>query len=90
MWVHLKKDRFPNKRVSKLSPKGEGPYKVLRRINNNAYELELSAQLSGIHAVFNISDLVLFEKGPNHPRLKDQPSQGGGDDVTTGANHQNS
>ena len=41
VWLHLRKDRFPTKRKSKLSPRGDGPFKVLERINNNAYRLDL-------------------------------------------------
>nr|KYP59055.1 Transposon Ty3-I Gag-Pol polyprotein [Cajanus cajan] len=41
VWLHLRKDRFPSKRKSKLSPKGDGPFQVLKRINNNAYVLDL-------------------------------------------------
>ena len=36
VWLHLRKDRFPNKRKSKLSPRGDEPFQVSERINNNA------------------------------------------------------
>ncbi|XP_048229542.1 LOW QUALITY PROTEIN: uncharacterized protein LOC125370017, partial [Ricinus communis] len=41
VWVHLRKERFPNQRKSNLMPRGDGPFRVLQRINNNAYKLEL-------------------------------------------------
>ncbi|XP_019056297.1 PREDICTED: LOW QUALITY PROTEIN: uncharacterized protein LOC109116034 [Tarenaya hassleriana] len=41
VWVHMRKERFPNQRKSKLMPRGVGPFKVLKKINNNAYQLEL-------------------------------------------------
>jgi len=41
VWLHLRKDRFPKQRKSKLSPRGDGPFKVLKRVNDNAYRLEL-------------------------------------------------
>ena len=44
VWVHLRKERFPNQRKSKLMPRGDGTFKVLQRINNNAYKLELPSE----------------------------------------------
>ncbi|RDX97715.1 hypothetical protein CR513_19466, partial [Mucuna pruriens] len=35
MWVHLRKERFPHLRKSKLCPRGDGPINVLKRINDN-------------------------------------------------------
>ena len=59
VWLHLRKDRFPTKRKSKLSPRGGGPFKVLERINNNAYRLDLPEEY-GVSNTFNITDLVPF------------------------------
>jgi translation initiation factor IF-1 len=56
VWVHLRKDRFPNLRKSKLMPRVAGPYKVLAKINDNAYTLELPPDF-GVSPTFNISDL---------------------------------
>ncbi|XP_057443382.1 uncharacterized protein LOC130735376 [Lotus japonicus] len=39
--VHMRKERFPEQRKSKLQPRGDGPFQVLERINNNAYKIEL-------------------------------------------------
>jgi hypothetical protein len=41
VWLHLRKDRFPDLRKSKLMPHAAGPYKILEKINDNAYKLEL-------------------------------------------------
>ncbi|GKV10849.1 hypothetical protein SLEP1_g22159 [Rubroshorea leprosula] len=34
-------ERFPAQRHSKLQPRGDGPFQVIARINDNAYKLEL-------------------------------------------------
>lgn len=36
VWLHLRKDRFPTQRKSKLMPRGDGPFQFLKRINDNA------------------------------------------------------
>ena len=47
--------RFGKKR--KLSPRYIGPYKIIRRIGQVAYELELPQGLSTVHPVFHVSML---------------------------------
>jgi len=59
VWLHLRKDRFPTQRKSKLMPRGDGPFQVLKRINDNAYELDMPNTFLGSHT-FNISDLTPF------------------------------
>ena len=39
---------------SKLSPRFIGPYKILGRRGEVAYQLELPPQLSGVHDVFHV------------------------------------
>ena len=56
VWLHLRKDRFPELRKSKLMPRADGPFKVLQRINENAYKLDLPADF-GVSPTFNIADL---------------------------------
>jgi hypothetical protein len=43
VWIHLRKARFPDKRKSKLMPRGDGPFRVLAKINDNAYKIDLPA-----------------------------------------------
>ncbi|XP_040942305.1 uncharacterized protein [Gossypium hirsutum] len=41
VWVHMRKERFPAQRRSKLLPRGDRPFQVLQRINENSYKLDL-------------------------------------------------
>ncbi|WMV24036.1 hypothetical protein MTR67_017421, partial [Solanum verrucosum] len=47
--------RFGKK--GKLSPRYIGPYRISKRIDNVAYELELPQELAAVHPVFHISML---------------------------------
>jgi hypothetical protein len=56
VWLHLSKDRFPTLRCSKLMPRATGPFKVLTKINDNAYILDLPAEF-GVSTSFNVAYL---------------------------------
>jgi hypothetical protein len=56
VWVHLRKERFLELKKSKLMSRAAGPFKILAKINNNAYKLELPPEF-GVSLRFNISDL---------------------------------
>jgi hypothetical protein len=54
--LHLRKEWFPNLRKSKLIPRADGPFKVLKKINENAYKLDLPTDF-WVSPTFNITDL---------------------------------
>jgi hypothetical protein len=59
VWVHLCKEHFLEKRKSKLMPRGDGPFKVLAKINDNTYKIELPGDY-GVSPTFNVADLSPF------------------------------
>ena len=44
VWVHFRKERFPAQRRSKLLPRGDGPFQVLEKVNDNAYKIDLPGE----------------------------------------------
>ena len=62
VWIHMCKERFPARRRSKLQPRGDGPFQVLARVNDNAYKLELLVKYN-ISTTFNVADLSPFDVG---------------------------
>jgi hypothetical protein len=57
VWLHLRKDRFPDLHKSKLMPRADGPFKVIEKISDNAYKLELPIDFGMVSPTFNIADL---------------------------------
>ena len=78
VWVHMRKERFPEQRKSKLQPRGDGPFQVLERINDNAYKVELPGEYN-VSSTFNVSDLSLFD-AEGESDLRTNPSQEGEND----------
>ncbi|GJR81418.1 hypothetical protein Tco_0152203 [Tanacetum coccineum] len=56
VWIHLRKERFPVGRFGKLKPRADGPFQVQKKINDNAYKIELPGHYN-VSATFNVSDL---------------------------------
>jgi hypothetical protein len=52
VWLHLHKDHFPNK--------GDGPFRVIEKINDNAYKIELPLEYKNVSPTFNVKDLLPF------------------------------
>ncbi|KAL4388719.1 hypothetical protein GQ457_09G017860 [Hibiscus cannabinus] len=74
--LHMRKERFPNHRKTKLDPRGDGPFQVLERINNNAYKIDLPCEYN-VSTSFNVSDLSPFDVSDSWMN----PFEEGGDDT---------
>ena len=53
-------------REKKLQPKFVRPYKILQRVGNVVYRLELPPNLSRIHNIFHVSLLKKYHPDPFH------------------------
>ena len=58
--MHMRKERFPEQRRSKLMPRGDGPYQIIERINDNDYKVDRPGEY-GVSVTFNVSDLSSFD-----------------------------
>ncbi|WVZ84508.1 LOW QUALITY PROTEIN: hypothetical protein U9M48_031537 [Paspalum notatum var. saurae] len=77
VWLHLWKDRFLDLRKSKLMPRADGPFKIIEKINDNAYKLELPP---GLGPTFNIADLKPYLREEDELESRTTPLQEGEDD----------
>ena len=59
--------------------RGDVPFQVLERINNNAYKLDFLGEYN-VSATFNVTDLSPFDIGDD---LRTNPFQEGNDEDTT-------
>jgi hypothetical protein len=79
VWLHLRKERFPDLRKCKLMFRADGPFKILEKINNNAYKLELPPEF-GVSSTFNISDLRPYLREEDEVSSTTTTNQEGKDD----------
>ncbi|RDX91633.1 hypothetical protein CR513_26355, partial [Mucuna pruriens] len=72
--VHLRKERFTHFRKSKLLARGDNPFKILNKIHNNAYKVDMPQVFRG-NTTFNVIDLTHFVIGTQAPHLRSNSSQ---------------
>jgi len=60
-------------------PRGEDPFEVLEKINDNAYKVDLPGHYE-VSATFNVVDLSPFYPDTSPPNLRTKSSQQGEDD----------
>jgi len=69
IWIHLRKERFPSKRKNQLMPRADGPFKVLEKIKDNAYKVDLPGDY-GVSATFNAADFSAYQAGAHLADLR--------------------
>nr|XP_012567254.1 uncharacterized protein LOC105851203 [Cicer arietinum] len=53
-------------KMRKLTPRFIGPYQILKRVGNVAYQIALPSSLSNLHSVFHVSQLRKYIFDPSH------------------------
>ena len=53
VWLLRNKGKIPSRRRNKLMPRGNGPFKVLEKVNDDAYKLELWGDM-GVSPTLNV------------------------------------
>ena len=81
VWLHLRKERSPIRRKSKLMARGDAPFKVLAKVGAKAYKLELLGDMA-VSATFNVGDLSPYaEDEMDFGDLRANPLKGWEDDA---------
>ncbi|XP_071917014.1 uncharacterized protein [Coffea arabica] len=55
-----------SKKEKKLKPRYVGPFEILKRVGNVAYQLKLPASMAKVHDVFHVSILRKYYPDPSH------------------------
>jgi len=61
VWLQLRKERFSSMRKHKLMVRRDGPCKVVQKVEENAYRIELLGDMQ-ISATVNVGDLTSYLK----------------------------
>jgi len=83
VWIHINKGRFPSKRKSKLMPRADGPFRIIEKVNDNAYKVDLPGDYN-VSATFNVKGLTPYLDDDDDSDLRTNHFQPGADDVHHG------
>ncbi|GJS83401.1 hypothetical protein Tco_0749942 [Tanacetum coccineum] len=85
-WIHLRKERFMTGHFGKLKPCVDGPFCMLKKVNDNAYKLELLGHYN-VSVTFNVVDLSPYKgEGDDYPCSRSSLSEEGEDDALNDTN----
>jgi hypothetical protein len=79
VWIHLRKERFPDQHKSKLLPRVDGPFHILAKIIDNAYKIDIPPSYD-VSNTFNVADLLPVTSEDTSESRK-TPFQGDEDDM---------
>ena len=80
VWEHLRKERFPSKMESKLFLRVDGPLEALKKINDNAYTIDLPREY-GVSCTLNVTDLKPYYNDNKLKNLRANSLQQGEDNA---------
>lgn len=80
VWVVLTRDKMPAHAYNKLKAKKIGPVKILERINDNAYRLQLPDNIT-TSDVFNVKYISRYFPPDQEPDSRSNPINLGGTDA---------
>jgi len=79
VWIHLRKERFPSKRKTKLMSRTDRPFEIPERVNDNAYKVNFFRDY-GVSTTFNVADLSPYLEDDHLANLEANSPQQGEDD----------
>jgi ribosomal protein L21E len=83
VWIHISKGRFPSKHKSKLMPRADGPFRIIEKVNDNAYKVDFLGDYN-VSTTFNVKDLTPYLDDDDDSDLRTNHFQPGADDVHNG------
>jgi len=83
VWIHFSKGRFPSKRKSKLMPRVDGSFRIIEKVNDNAYKVDLPDDYN-VSTTFNVKDLTPYLDDDDDSNLRTNHFQPRTDDVLHG------
>ena len=69
VWLHLRKERYPNLRKNKVMPRYDGQFKIIEKVHDNAFKHELLGDY-GVSASFNVGDLTPYVHDDDMAQLR--------------------